>query len=305
MRLTSFKYLVKQGVKGIWFNRVNSFASLCIITISLVMVGLSVLFSQNINRIIGSIERRNEIIVIIRDGTPDNNITLLGEQLEGNTNIFEISFYSKEEAWEDMQESMSEEEKSLFQYIENNPLPDSYRVRVLDIAKLNATVSEIEALDSVELVKAPNDFASLLVNIRSVCAVIFAVITVALIAVSLVIISNTTRTSVFARRKEIYIMRYVGASRSFIRIPFFVEGLTIGFISAALAFGITWFGYSEIYIILTSYLRSWNFIQSSGGAAGLIPITEVALRVAVFYLVAGIVISAFGTVISTRKHLKV
>ena len=127
MRVASFKYLVKQGFKGLWFNRVNTFASFCIITISLVMVGLSVLVSANITRVIGSIEKRNEIIVVIRDGTPDNNISILGEELKKNDNIFEINFYSKEEAWEGMQEGMSEEEKSLFQYIQNNPLPDTYK----------------------------------------------------------------------------------------------------------------------------------------------------------------------------------
>lgn len=304
MRLTSFKYLVNQGFKGIWYNRVNSFASFCIITISLFMVGLSLLVSANISRIIGDIERRNEIIVIIRDGTPDNNITILGEQLKANDNIVEINFYSKEDAWTDMLADMSDEEKSLFQYLENNPLPDTYKVRIERIEDLSETVSEIKSMDAVELVNAPNDFASLLVNIRNVCAVMFTVITVALIIICLVIISNTTRTSVFARRKEIYIMRYVGASRGFIRIPFFVEGLVIGLISAVCAYGLTWFGYSEIYSILTEYLKSWNFISTTN-SDGLIPMADIALIAAIGYLVCGIIISAFGTVISTRKHLKV
>lgn len=304
MRLTSFKYLVNQGFNGIWYNRVNSFASFCIITISLFMVGLSVLVSANITRIIGNIERRNEVIVVIRDGTPDNNITLLGDQLKANGNIVEISFYSKEDAWTDMQKDMSDEEKSLFQYLQNNPLPDTYKVRIEKIEDLSKTVSEIELMNGVELVKAPNDFASLLINIRNVCGVLFSVITIALIIISLVIISNATRASVFARRKEINIMRYVGASRSFIRIPFFVEGLVIGLISAVVAFGLTWFGYTEVYAILTQYLKSWNFISTSGNE-GLIPMASIALRVAIGYLACGIIISAFGTVISTRKHIKV
>lgn len=304
MRPTSFKYLVNQGFKGIWFNRVNSFASFCIITISLFMVGLSVLVSANISRIIGDIEKRNEVIVIIRDGTPDNNIAILGGQLKANDNIVEINFYSKEDAWTDMQADMSDEEKSLFQYIQNNPLPDTYKVRIEKIEDLAETVSEIQEMEAVELVKAPNDFASLLVNIRNVCAIMFSVITIALIIICLVIISNTTRTSVFARRKEIYIMRYVGASRSFIRISFFVEGLVIGLISAVFAFGLTWFGYTEVYSILTQYLKSWNFI-STASSEGLIPMASIAIDVAVGYFICGILISAFGTVISTRKHLKV
>lgn len=301
MRLASFKYLIKQGFKSLWFNRVNTFASFCIITISLVMVGLSVLVSANINRIIGAIEKRNEIIVVIRDGTPDNNISILGEELKKNDNIFEINFYSKEEAWEDMQANVSEEEKSLFQYIDGSPLPDTYRVRVSDVSKLSGTVSQIEKLASVEQVKSPNEFAHLLVNIRNVCTIIFTFITAALVIACFVIISNTTRTSVYARRREINIMRYVGASKSFIRIPFFVEGLVIGIIGSAAAFLMTWFAYTEIYQILTDYLRSWSFITTSG----LIPFADIAPITGVGYLVCGVIISSFGTVISTRKHLNV
>ena len=301
MRLASFKYLIKQGFKSLWFNRVNTFASFCIITISLVMVGLSVLVSANINRIIGAIEKRNEIIVVIRDGTPDNNISILGEELKKNDNIFEINFYSKEEAWEDMQANVSEEEKSLFQYIDGSPLPDTYRVRVSDVSKLSGTVSQIEQLASVEQVKSPNEFAHLLVNIRNVCTIIFTFITAALVIACFVIISNTTRTSVYARRREINIMRYVGASKSFIRIPFFVEGLVIGIIGSAAAFLMTWFAYTEIYQILTDYLRSWSFITTSG----LIPFADIAPMTGVGYLVCGVIISSFGTVISTRKHLNV
>lgn len=301
MRLASFKYLIKQGFKSLWFNRVNTFASFCIITISLVMVGLSVLVSANINRIIGAIEKRNEIIVVIRDGTPDNNISILGEELKKNDNIFEINFYSKEEAWEDMQANVSEEEKSLFQYIDGSPLPDTYRVRVSDVSKLSGTVSQIEQLASVEQVKSPNEFAHLLVNIRNVCTIIFTFITAALVIACFVIISNTTRTSVYARRREINIMRYVGASKNFIRIPFFVEGLVIGIIGSAAAFLMTWFAYTEIYQILTDYLRSWSFITTSG----LIPFADIAPITGVGYLVCGVIISSFGTVISTRKHLNV
>lgn len=301
MRLASFKYLIKQGFKSLWFNRVNTFASFCIITISLVMVGLSVLVSANINRIIGAIEKRNEIIVVIRDGTPDNNISILGEELKKNDNIFEINFYSKEEAWEDMQANVSEEEKSLFQYIDGSPLPDTYRVRVSDVSKLSGTVSQIEQLASVEQVKSPNEFAHLLVNIRNVCTIIFTFITAALVIACFVIISNTTRTSVYARRREINIMRYVGASKIFIRIPFFVEGLVIGIIGSAAAFLMTWFAYTEIYQILTDYLRSWSFITTSG----LIPFADIAPITGVGYLVCGVIISSFGTVISTRKHLNV
>ncbi len=301
MRLNSFKYLCGQGTKSLWFNRVNSFASLCIVTVSLLMVGMSVLVAANINKMIGSIESRNELIVVINDGTPDNNIAILGEEIAKIDNIASVGFFSKEEAWEEMQKDMTDDEKSLFKYMDTNPLPDSYKVRVEDIGELDMTVSEIGGLDFVELVKAPNDFASLLTSIRNVCAILFSAVTLALIIVCFVIISNTTRTSVYARRREINIMRYVGATKAFIEIPFFVEGVIIGILSSAFAFGLTWLAYSQVYTMLSADFNLWSIF----GISGLIPFESIALYTGVCYVIAGVVLSSFGAVISTRKHLNV
>lgn len=301
MSFSSIKYLVKQGFKSLWFNRVNAFASLCVVTISLVMVGVSVLLSLNITEMIGSIESRNEVIVMITDGAPDNNVTVLGQKLSENENIFEVNFYSKEDAWVDMQEDMTEDEKALFQFIDENPLPDAYRVRVKDISELDETVSEISKLESVDLVKAPNDFASVLTTIRNVSALVFFVVTLALIVVCFVIISNTTRTSVYARRKEMYIMRYVGATKAFVEIPFFIEGFVIGVLSAAIAYGLTWFAYIKVYNMLAQDFSTWSIF----GISGIIPWNDIALYTGLAYLAVGVVISAFGSVISTRKHLNV
>ncbi len=301
MRISSFKYLVKQGFAGIWFNRINSFASLCVITISLMMVGISVLLSMNINSMIGSIESRNEVIVVIEDGTPENNVTLLGEQLKSNPNIFEVNFYSKDDAWKGMIEKMSEEEVENLKYITTNPLPDCYRIRVSDIDKLSDTVAEIDKLESVDTVQSPDDFASILVGIRNVSTLLFSAVTLSLIVVCFVIISNSTRASVYARRREINIMRYVGASKSFIEIPFFVEGLVIGIISAGIAYGITWFAYREVYSVFSADVSMLHIF----GLTALIPFDTIAVPTAIAYAVCGVILSAIGTVVSTRKHLNV
>lgn len=301
MRLNSFKYLVKQGFTGLWFNRINSFASLCVVTISLLMVGVSLLVSFNINRMIGSIESRNELIVMLEDDVPENNIIALGEQLEKNPNIFEVTFYTRDQAWEDMQEGMGEDEKALFQYMSRNPLPDSYKVRVNDLSELSKTAAQIEQFDSVELVKSPDDFAKILTSVRNVSAILFTAVTVSLLVVCFVIISNSTRASVYARRREISIMRYVGASKSFVEIPFFVEGMIIGILSAGIAFGLTWLAYAEIFGMISSDVSMLSIF----GLSSIIPFEQIALPTGLAYLAFGIVLSAIGTVISTRKHLNV
>ena len=305
MRLNSFKYLVKQGFTGLWFNRVNSFASLCVVTISLLMVGISVLVSFNITKMIGAIEKRNEVTVVIEDGAPENNIALIGEQLKANANIYdeEVVFFSREEAWADMLSSMTAEEQNLFTPADFDfvPLPDTYRVRVRDISRLAQTVSEIEKLEFVEQVQSPNDFASILTSVRNVSAILFSAVTLSLIVVCFVIISNSTRASVYARRREISIMRYVGASKSFIEIPFFVEGLVIGVISAAIAFGLTWLAYYEVQGMFTTDVSMLTIF----GLSAMIPFESIAVRTALVYVICGIILSAIGTVVSTRKHLKV
>lgn len=301
MRLSSFKYLVKQGFTGLWFNRINSFASLCVVTISLMMVGISVLISMNINRMIGSIESRNEVTVVISDGAPETNIQLLGDELRNNPNIFEVTFCSRDEAWEGLMSTMSEEEIQDFRYITENPLPDSYRVRVLDIDNLSKTVAEISTLEFVDSVQSPDDFASILVGIRNVCTVLFTAVIIALLVVCFVIISNTTKTSVYARRREINIMRYVGASKPFIEIPFFIEGLVIGIMSAAIAFGVTWFAYTEVFSMLSTDVSMLSIF----GFTALIPFEDIAVKTGLAYLAVGVLLSSFGTVIAARKHLKV
>ena len=301
MKVSSFKYLVNQGIKSIWVNRLMSFASLCIMTVSLLMVGLSVLVSVNITKMIGNIESKNEVIVVIADGAPQVSIDDLGNQLKSHNNVASVTFFSKDEAWVDMQKDMTEDEKELFQYIDSSPLPDTYRVRIKDISKLKTTCADFESYSFVDEVNAPTDFASILTSLRNIVAFLSSAIIAALIIVCLVIISNTTRTSVFARRKEINIMKYVGATNGFIKVPFFVEGTVIGVVSAIIATITTKIAYDSIFGFFENDFQLWSMF----GVSSLIPFNQLAWKVFLAYLLCGIVIGAIGTVISTRKHLNV
>ena len=139
MKINSFRYLVSQGLKSIWTNRMMSFASFCIMLVSLLMVGVSVLMSINLNRIIGGIEDQSEVVVQITDDISDEAIQELQEQIEMIPNVNTVEFYSKEEAWENMMEDMTEEEQELFQYADDNPLPDTFRLTVTDIQRMSET----------------------------------------------------------------------------------------------------------------------------------------------------------------------
>lgn len=217
MKLSGVRYLTRQGFDNVWKNRMMAFASFCVLLVSLLLVGLSILFYININSIIGGIENKNEVIVFL-----DENITpaqtmeteVLLKQID---NIDEVRFYSKDDAFEDMKKSMSEYEELFDSLGDDNPLVDSFRIKIKDISLTSETVTLINELDHIYSIRAPYDFVNILTEMKKIITLVASAIIIALAIVSMVIISNTTKASVFARRNEISIMKYVGATNTFIR----------------------------------------------------------------------------------------
>ena len=301
MRFSSMRYLVGQGFKSIWKNRMMSFASFCIILVSLLMVGLSALASLNLSKIINGIEDKSEAIVVIKDGITEEEKTALTKEITLIPNVNELKFYSKEEAWKSMVEDMPKDEQDLFKYADDNPLPDTFKMTVVDIKKMSETTAQISSMKNVDSVKSPTSFTDMLISIQRVVTIISAAIIIALVLVCLIIISNTTRASVFTRRKEINIMKYVGATNTFIKIPFFIEGMIVGIIAAACALFLTQFAYEGVYKIFSTDFSLWAVL----GMQNLYSFDNLFKIVAVSYAVAGALIGAIGTSISTGKHLKV
>jgi cell division transport system permease protein len=278
-----------------------AFASFCVLMISLLLVGLSVLFSINISSMIGGVEDKNEVIVYLQEDTTDMEISDLYGQLSRMDNIAEVTFYSKEESFEDLKKSMSDYEMLFDSMGDDNPLIDAYRIRVADIEQIDATLDEIGTLDHVEYVRAPIEWVNILTELRRIVTIVCSVIIGALIIISIVIIANTTKASVFSRRAEIQIMKYVGATNSFIRIPFFVEGMITGFLAGCGALAITWFGYDALVNLITGETN----VIAIFGITSIVQFREVAVPVVAAYLGAGTLCGALGTVLSIRKHLNV
>ena len=276
-----------------------AFASFCVLLVSLLLVGISVLFYININAVIGSIEDKNEVIVYLLDETDDARIEEIGKLLTAMDNVSAATLYSREEAFADLKASMNDYTQVFESLGDDNPLPDAYRIRVNDISQMEETVAAANAIPDVEYVSAPDSFVELLTELRRVIAIIAIAIIIALLIVSMVIISNTTRASVFARRREISIMQSVGATKAFIRFPFFVEGMVNGFMAGAVATLLTWFTYDS----LVDMLGNFN-VLSTIGLGSIIPYESIAIWVTVAYILAGSLIGALGSVFSTRAHLK-
>ena len=299
MKLSSFRYLVGQGFDNVWKNRVMAFASFCVLLVSLLLVGISVLFYVNINAIIGGIEDQNEVIVYLLDGTEKARISEIGDQLRMMDNVANVTYYPREEAFIDLKAKMSDQAEVFESLGDDNPLPDAYRIRVTDISKMDETLKATEAIADVEYVRSPDSFVELLTETRRVVTIVASAIIVALLIVSMVIISNTTRASVYSRRREISIMQSVGATKGFIRFPFFIEGMINGFMAGVFATLLTWFAYDSLVGLLSRF-----DVLSTIGLGNVIPFNKIYVIVTIAYVVTGALIGAIGSVASTSVHLK-
>ena len=308
MKGNNVRYLVKKGVSSVWKNLVMSFASFSILLVSLLQVSVTVLFILNVNIIMGNIEDTNEIAVYVEDKEGESEeahrkkVEHIRDVLNANENLVDVKYISKEEAAEKWNQMTGDEAGDLLNMVPGgNPMPETFTVRVTDVSTIKYTVSLIKSIEGVEQVKAPYDFADALVNIRRTFSVIVIAMLAVLIIVSIVVISNTIRTSVFARRNEITIMKYVGATNGFIKLPFFVEGCFVGILAGAASWGLTWFIYNSVFSLFTDNLTLWQMF----GFFDLIPFDSVKLLLLAANCVVGAFLGAVGTMISMNRYLKV
>lgn len=309
MKSSNATYLVKKGMSAVWKNFVMSFASFSILLVSLLQVSITVLFILNANIIMNNIEGKNEIAVFVKDTKGETKeehekvVEHIREVMLANENLTEVKHISKEEAEKMWAENMEGSEYSglLSMVPGGNPMPDTFTARVTDVNQIRFTVAALRSIEGVEQVNAPYDFADALINIRDTFSIIIIAMLVVLILVSVVVVSNTIRTSVFARRNEIFVMKYVGATNGFIKLPFFVEGSFVGILAGAASWGLTWFIYNSVFSLFTDNITLWQMF----GFFDLIPFENVRAMMLLANCAAGALLGAVGTMISTNKYLKV
>jgi cell division transport system permease protein len=260
------------------------------------MVGLAVLAGTNINVVLTYIEEQNEVLVY----TDKEDISGLSKELNDSEFSSRVVFKSKEEAWEEFKEDYPNA-RALWSRMDFNPMPDTFRVTIEDLTKTKSAVTEFSQFDGVVGVTAPHDFAEFLVSMRNTLTVIGGAIILALIVICLVIIYNSARASVFARRQEINIMKYVGATNTFVKFPFFVEGLFVGVLAGAASWGLTRLAYNSIVAMFTSDVTLWAAL----GLEELIRFGDISWMVFAANCAAGAFLSATGIIMSMGKHLKV
>lgn len=304
MTLSSFFYLAKQGLMPGKGNRFMSFASIVVLASCLIITGLAVLLSANVNSFVDALGRQNEIVVYLKDDISEEQASEFSTSLSSIANIdFEASRYvSKEDALEEQKGYVGEFGELLSAYEgEKNPFPASYRIKIFSLESLEDTTQKLSALPGIEYITSPTDLADVLVGIdRAVSTTGWGLVAV-LIMVSLVVIVNTIRLTVFARRKEINIMKYVGATNGFIRFPFFVEGVVIGIIAAVIAFSVVSGGYIALLKNVDSPTISWL----SAIVPSLVAYKTVAPLMFLGFIVGGTGVGVAGSQISINSYLKV
>lgn len=300
MKGSSLKYLLKEGLRNFYRNRLMAFTSIGVLTICLLIVGMAYLITVNVNSMIGVVENQSEMSVIMED-VGDDVIKNAEEKIKKITNVREVEYISKEQGLKNTIDMLGEDGYLLEGLEDRNTIPATFVVKIHDLGMTKQTQSELAQIEGVEQVLASGEMADTLVYVRRTITTIGTAMIIALAVISLVIISNTIKATIFTRRKEIGIMKFVGATNAFIRIPFVVEGFTLGLVSACVAFLLTWGGYAY----LTNNLASNATLWLSTIFESVIPFSQIALDLGVFFAATGIVLGVFGSIISISKHARV
>ena len=298
MRYSVFSYLIKEGFKSTFKQKKMTSASIIIMCATMFIFGLFFVIGENVNSIITQLENEQGIQIFIDEDATDEEIQTLGNQIRAINGVNRVTFVSKEDALNSMKTTLGDE--SLFEgWDEENPFPASYFVTLTDLSLNEQVQTEINKLDNVDEIESQNTTINRLRSLANGIQITTVVILALLIIISIFIIAYTIKLTVHARRREISIMKYVGATNGFIRGPFIVEGIIIGVISAIITLVILGLAYNAVM----SKIGGSVLIQEMG--FGLLSFSDMFYLVLTVYLILGVGIGVLGSVISMRKYLKV
>lgn len=336
MKFSSISYLTKEGIKNTWVNRLMTLASVGVLVACMVIIGLAVLISENVNVAIGNLEEQNVVMVYMKDynwalygketvdntasdttsgaeaTTPDgadkNGIKdsdyiihneeeakALCKEIEKLSNVETAVYVSPEEGLESIKESMLEGQEEYFSFLdEENPMSGAAKVTMKDMGKFDSTIKEIEKLSGVERIVSQSDLANTINAIKKGVGIAGVWIIAVLMVISLVIVSNTIRVTMYNRKLEIGIMKAVGATDAFVRIPFIVEGMVIGLVSAVI---------SEV-LLYFCYRVATESIIGTLGTSDIVKYGDMALILFALFAGIGIFAGVIGSAIMIGKYLK-
>ena len=301
MRISTFGYSMKQGVKNIGRNKMFSMASIATMSACIFLFGLFYSIVMNFNYIVDKAEQGVAITVFFSEDATQEQKDKIGEDLKKEDGVLEVNYISAEEAWNKFQDDYFGDSKEAAEGFKNdNPLAnsDNYEVYMSDVSKQKQVVSA-EKLDGVRKVNKSDTVAKTLTSVNKLVGIISAAIILILLAVSIFLISNTVTMGITVRREEIAIMKYIGAKDGFVRAPFVFEGLLIGVIGAIIPLVMLYFMYDKaVSYVMTRYSLLNNIVD-------FLPVMRVYRTLLPVGIALGVGIGFLGSTFTIRKHLKV
>ena len=303
MNYNILSYLIGEGFRNVLRNKKSTFAALIIMFATMITVGFGLAGAQNITSMIKQLEDEVPVTVYIKDGLQTSEADEIEDYIKSINSVNKVEFTSKAEALQVAKDKLADNAELLGKYTENNhPFPASYTVTLTDITKSQDVVNSINSQEDIKKniieIKTPDTVINGLNKVDKGIKFLFFGLGGLLIAVSIIIIANTIKLAVHSRRREISIMKYVGATNNFIRAPFIVEGIVIGVVATAisvLTLGIVYhFAYGKFSSILISNI-----------GFGMLQFGDIFKMVIIVYAVLGIGIGVLGSMLSMKKYLKV
>ena len=298
MKYNRLGYLIGEGFSNVFKNKKSTMASIIIMCATMIIFGLFLIIGENVNHFVDNLKLQQGFQVFMKEDATQEEMDKVKEDIRALDGISTIEFVSKEQGLNTMKEKLKDE-KGVLDGFNVQKIKASYIVKVTDLERSKTIQSEVEKIDNVVKITNSNETAMKLISIAKVIRIATGVISLLLIIISTFIISNTIKLTVHSRRKEISIMKYVGATNSFIRWPFIVEGIVIGIISSIISIIIV----GGTYNIITTKMAESDFIRVMG--MNLVGLNEMLTSIILVYLILGIGIGTVGSVVSMRKYLKV
>ena len=295
MKLNNIGYLLKEGFRGIFLHGFMSFAAICVTVACLIIVGSFSALAYNLDIMVADLNKTSEILVYIDSSLPEAEAKSIGTKINLLDNVLEAKFVSREEALADFVSDHNND--SAFSGVQAQDLRHRFVVTLEDNSKMKQTAEQLKQLPGVDKINAAYELADGFTTIQSVLHIVSVAVIAVLLVVSLLIISNTVKLAMYDRRDEIAIMKMVGATNGFIRLPFVVEGFSLGMLGAILAFGLEWVGYDAMLVKISSVdaLQLFN----------LVPFQELLLPMVATFAAAGMFVGIVGSWTSIRKFMDV
>ena len=295
MKGNNLGYLIKEGIRGIFLHGFMSFAAVFVTVACLLIVGTFFSVIYNIGLKVEELNEKNEMLVFVDETLNDAQAKSVGSDLALVPNVEQAIFIPREQAYEEFREDMGQ--SGAFDGLDTQTFRHRFRILPTDPQKLEETKADLMKVEGVVKVKVADDVVNLLTTIQNVVSMFSVVVIVALLFVSLLIISNTVKLAMADRRDEIAIMKMVGATNGFIRLPFVVQGFLLGMLGSGIAFAAEWLLYNAM---------ATNLVNMDGGMLlNMVPFKQLVLPMLVIFAGTGMFVGVVGSFASIRRFMKV